>query len=139
VVFLSRSKSVHFFLSFVYICIAIEDTIIRRWGLGSHHWLNPATFLCLSQARTWISYNICCGLVYVQWVEVRGDCCWGERWLLLRWEMIVVEVRCDCCWGERWLLLRWEVIVVEVRGDCCWGERWLFVLFILVELLTITV
>ena len=51
-------------------------------------------------------------------VEVRGDCCWGERWLLLRWEVIVVEVRGDCCWGERWLLLRWEMIVcfVDIGG-----------------------
>ena len=86
---------------------------------------NPAKTLCMSQARTWISNIVCRGLFCIQWVQMRDDCCWGERWLLLRWEMIVVEVRDDCCWGERWLLLRWEMIVVEVRDDCCWGERWL--------------
>lgn len=34
--------------------------------------------VCLSQARTWISKDISGGLVYVQWLEVRGDCfcCW---------------------------------------------------------------
>ena len=78
---------------------------------------NPAKTLCMSQARTWISNIVCRGLFCIQWVQMRGDCCWGERWLLLRWEMIVVEV----------------------RDDCCWGERWLFVLLILVELFTVTV
>jgi hypothetical protein len=38
--------------------------------------LNPATFLCLSQARTWISKVICRGLFCVQWLQ-------------LRWEVIV--------------------------------------------------
>ena len=36
-------------------------------------WINrfkTAIFLCLSQARTWISNVICCGLIYVQWIEV---------------------------------------------------------------------
>ena len=43
--------------------------------------LKPATPLCVSQARTWISNVICRGLFFfnVQWVEVRGDClfCWS--------------------------------------------------------------
>jgi hypothetical protein len=39
---------------------------------------NPAPFLCLSEARTWIPNIICHGLFNVQWFEVRGDCsfCW---------------------------------------------------------------
>lgn len=37
---LSRSESVPFFLLLINICL--------------YHWFNPATFLCLSQARTWI-------------------------------------------------------------------------------------
>ena len=37
---------------------------------------NPATFLCLSQARTWIFNVICHGNFCVQWVQIK-------------WEMIV--------------------------------------------------
>ena len=39
---------------------------------------NPDTFLCLSQAMTWISNAICHSLFYVQWVKMRDDCsfCW---------------------------------------------------------------
>jgi len=70
----------------------------------------PATFLCLSQAKTWISNVICCGLFYVQWFEVIGDCLFCWYW----WN----------CWPS---LFKLE------------GERWKFVLLILVELLTITV
>jgi hypothetical protein len=40
---------------------------------------NPATFLCLSQARIWISKVICSGLICVQWVQ-------------LGWEVIVCFV-----------------------------------------------
>jgi hypothetical protein len=35
---------------------------------------NPATFSCLSHARTWISNVICRVLFYVQW---------GQKWLLV--------------------------------------------------------
>ena len=68
-----------FFLSFVYICIAVGDPVIKRRGLRSSYqeerveiqlsrgegWdpinrFNPATLLCLSQ--TWISNVICGGL-----------------------------------------------------------------------------
>jgi hypothetical protein len=51
------------------------DSIIKREGLGFNHqeggWdsinsFNPATFLCLSQAMTWISNIICRHLFYVQ-------------------------------------------------------------------------
>jgi hypothetical protein len=34
---------------------------------------NSTTFLCLSQARTWIYNIICHGLFCVQWVKMRGD------------------------------------------------------------------
>jgi hypothetical protein len=63
------------FLPFVYIWIAL-DPVIKRGGLGSNKSFNPATFLCLSQARTWISNVICHSLFCVQWVQ-------------LKWEVIV--------------------------------------------------
>ena len=43
------------------------------WRLGSHYWLIPSTFWCLSQARTWISNIICHCLCFTSY---------GERWLL---------------------------------------------------------
>jgi len=45
------------FLLFVYICITTGDLITP---------LTSLTFLCLSQAMTWISNVICHGLSYVQ-------------------------------------------------------------------------
>ena len=66
------------------------DPVIKRGGLGSSYqegrvgiqlsrgegwdpinWYNPATFLCLSQARTWISNVICRS---VSSVKMRDDC-----------------------------------------------------------------
>jgi hypothetical protein len=70
---------------------------VYRWSLTSdwfgymvfvldHHildhinWLNPTTFLWLSQARTWISNIICHGLFLcsVSSVKMKGNClfCW---------------------------------------------------------------
>ena len=57
------------------ICIAVGDPIIKRGGLGSHKSFNTTTFVCLSQARTWISNVVmCCGLFVFN---------------ALRWEVIV--------------------------------------------------
>ena len=66
------------FLSFDYICIAIEVPIIKGKSWNPTMWLNPATFLPLSQARTWISSITCSGLLYDQRVEVKVDFsfCW---------------------------------------------------------------
>jgi hypothetical protein len=52
---------------FFYICIAVWDPIIKRRGLGPISQFNPATFLCLSQARTLISnvIHVCCGLFFM--------------------------------------------------------------------------
>ena len=60
------------FLLFVYRwCIVFW---LSRWeGWDPINWLNPATFLCPSQVRTWISNIICHGLFSVQ----------------LRWEVVV--------------------------------------------------
>ena len=80
--FFEWSKSVQVFLLFVYICIAVGDPVSsyqegRIWDPIIR--FNPATFLCLYQARTWISKVICHGPFFcVQWVKVRCDCssCW---------------------------------------------------------------
>ena len=47
------------------------------YGLDPINRFNSTTFLCLSQARTWISSNICilCSLLCsVSSVKMRGDC-----------------------------------------------------------------
>ena len=44
------------------------------WG----YLFNPDIFLCLSEARTWISIFICCGLICVQCSVI-----WDERWFLV--------------------------------------------------------
>ena len=61
--------------SVVYICITVEDPEREDWDYINQ--FNPATFLCLSQTRTWISNGIGHGLFYVQW---------------LRWKVIVCLV-----------------------------------------------
>ena len=54
-------------ISFIHICGAVRDPIIKTWrGCDQHNRCNPATFVCLSQAKTWISNVICRGLFYVQ-------------------------------------------------------------------------
>ena len=48
----------------------IKHDILKR---NKHiNWSNSATFVCLSQDRTYISIVI--SLFYVQCVEIRGDC-----------------------------------------------------------------
>jgi len=54
------------------LCIGVEK---ESWDLIN--WLNPATFLYLFQARTWISNVIRQGHFYIQWFEERGDCSFG--------------------------------------------------------------
>jgi hypothetical protein len=45
------------FLFFIYICIVVGDPVIRGGGGGWNpiNQFKPATFLCLSQDRIWIS------------------------------------------------------------------------------------
>ena len=45
----------------------------RQWMPSDGNELK-GSFLCLSQARTWISNAICHGLSCVQWNKVRGGC-----------------------------------------------------------------
>ena len=61
----------------------VGDPVIKKSRIGIILVdLSPATCVCLSQARTWISNVICRGLFLVQWVE-------------LRWEVIVRLVDVD--------------------------------------------
>ena len=59
--------------------------------------LNPATFLCLSQSRTWNLIAICHGLFCVQWLRPRGDClfCWYRLniWpLMLNYRSFIIRL-----------------------------------------------
>ena len=54
--------------------------------------MNPASYLCSSHARTWISRTyICHCFFYVQWFEVRSDClfCW-DWWN--HWSSLFIHV-----------------------------------------------
>jgi hypothetical protein len=64
-IFLVEAGLHRFFFLLFYICITVGDPIINR-GWYPINRFNPATFVCLSQARTWISNVICRGLFYVQ-------------------------------------------------------------------------
>jgi len=63
------------------ICQILNDFQIFLFSSNNGHafdypipWLNPVTFLCLSQAKTWISIVKCHGRFCFQW----GGCsfCW---------------------------------------------------------------
>jgi hypothetical protein len=56
--------------------VQLLEPITKRWGLGPISQFNPATFLCLSQARTLISNVICCGIFLCSMI-------WVERWLFV--------------------------------------------------------
>ena len=57
---------------------------ISGWGREPINQLNPATWLCLSQALIWMSYAIYSGLLCVHWFEVRG--------LLILVELLTITV-----------------------------------------------
>ena len=75
--FLSGNKSVYrsFFSLFINICIAVR---LSREGMGFVKRFSPTTLLCLSQTRTWISIDVCCGFffssdsVVVHFVDIDG-------------------------------------------------------------------
>ena len=77
------------FLSFGNNALPWEIHVSRREGWNPIKLFNPATLFCLFQARTWISNVLCCALIYVQWVQVRGDrsFCW------------YYEIVCHNCWN----------------------------------------
>jgi len=50
---LGKTRICAVYILFVYICIAVS--VVTRGGLYPNNWFNPATYLCLSQARIWIS------------------------------------------------------------------------------------
>jgi len=59
------------------ICAGVYRLLIYVFSLviqlpGMEGWFNRATFMCLSQARTWISNVICCG--FFVFGEMREDC-----------------------------------------------------------------
>ena len=66
--------------------IAINDIVALFGGWFPINRFNPPTFLCLSQASTWI-FNVICRIVLcsVSLVKMRGDCsfCW-YWWNLLK-------------------------------------------------------
>ena len=61
-------------------------SISRREGWDPINWFNSAIFLCLSQARTWISNVVCCGLFLMlndlRWDAIAFCLSWWNCWWL---------------------------------------------------------
>jgi hypothetical protein len=66
----------------IYISIVVADPIIMKGRLGSHYinQFKPVTFLCLSQARTWISIGICHGLFLCSMIRGKDGCLFLWYW-----------------------------------------------------------
>ena len=74
-------ESVQVFYRLIIYLLPMKIQLSKGKSWNPTMWFNPATFLPLSQARTWISSITCGGLFYDQWAEVKGDCsfCWYWR------------------------------------------------------------
>ena len=85
--------------AFRFFSIAKGVPIMKRRGYRFY----PATFVCLSQARTWISNVICHGLFFCSII-------WGERSL---WE-VIVRGHCE---RSLWEVIGvfWFFVVVDIR------------------------
>ena len=101
------------FLSFVHTCIAVEDPIIRAEDWEPINQFNHDTFLCLSQARTWISNVI---IVFFML---------GERWmfvLLISVELLTILFKLSvhtCCKSSIYtFLIQSNLVEVEETSDC---------------------
>ena len=57
-----------FFIVCIYALLLEIQLSKRREGLNAINIFNPSTFVCLSQARSWI-FNVICR-VFVQWVQL---------------------------------------------------------------------
>ena len=76
--FLSEIKSASFDGLFTH---AVGDQFIKRRSVRiQFNCLTQPHSCVVSQARDWISINICHGLLCVQWFKVRGDC-----WICSYW------------------------------------------------------
>jgi hypothetical protein len=66
----------------IYISIVVADHVIMKGRLGSHYinQFKPVTFLCLSQARTWISIGICHGLFLCSMIRGKDGCLFFWYW-----------------------------------------------------------
>ena len=99
-------------LSMIYSILTVK---IVKQSLDPINRSNPATFLCLSQARTQISSH---GFFHVQWAEMRGDCllcwywwnCWWSLFKLsfiiklknLKWYCVIIFYNCKSLY-DVWL------------------------------------
>ena len=73
----NMKKKVKYFHIFWYYFLHSNGTRGEK-GSGSINRFNPATLLCPSQTRTWISSVVVS--FYVQWFNVTGDCSFCLYW-----------------------------------------------------------
>jgi len=81
VVFFSEREFVQVFNRLLIYALLLEIQSSRGEGCDPINRFNPAIYLCLSQARTWISNDICRCHFGVQWVQFKrwksdGSFCW---------------------------------------------------------------
>ena len=77
--------SVQVLYHFIIYVLPLEIQLSRGEGWNPINWFNPTTYVCLSQAGTWISNVICRGLFLCSLISVkmRGDflfCYWWNWW-----------------------------------------------------------
>ena len=98
-----------------YICIVVRGQVINGEGWDPIYRLNPASFFCLSQART------CpCGFVYVQWFEVRVSysfcCLWWNCFFYHHYLSFISHsaLRFTTRWEEKWIphgqFMTWQLV-----------------------------
>jgi hypothetical protein len=142
--FCAEENLCNYVWSFVHICIAVGDAVIKNGGLESINRFIPATCLRLSQARICIS-NVIRRVLFIVYREymwevivpfiVYREYMWEVIVLFIvyseyMWEVIVLLL-CTVSTCERWLFFllctvstceRWLFFLlctwVHVRGDC---------------------
>jgi hypothetical protein len=72
--------------------LPLEIQLSREEDWDPINWFDPTTFLCLSEARTWISNVICRGFVCVQWIQLRWE-------VIFRFIYIIIWINCH--WYRR--------------------------------------
>ena len=118
-------KSVQVLLSFVYICCRWRSNYQGGVGILLTS-LTLATFLCLSQARTWISNVICSrlSLCSMIWCPIQfADLC--QCWQILEPSFVARDIKVIINTWQQQFIFIWGVIgrfhlIVKLSAICCY-------------------
>ena len=102
---------------FIY-ALPLEIQFTRGEVWGPINRFKPTTFVCLSQARTWISWSFLCS---VSSVKMRGGCsfCWclWNWWLSLSFQGASLQLT---VWGKTFMVITCKPLIVEWEGFQYW-------------------